>query len=222
MRLTFLRLLAAVLLAAVGSSAQATAIRYTVNEAGLQSQQCLPNCAVFGFLTGTITTDGTTGVGLGPSIITSWNLVLNDGTNIVNLTSANSFITSNFSSLFSATPSDLSFDFSGNPNQELIEFTSSSNGAQLAEIFAGTFSGTPATLEPGGVGIWTGSVDHPDLGLFVAYKAEVTELIGTGGVPVEVAAIPEPSTWAMMILGFFGIGFMAYRRCNQNAALSAA
>ncbi len=27
-----------------------------------------------------------------------------------------------------------------------------------------------------------------------------------------VAAVPEPSTWAMMILGFFGVGFMAYRR----------
>jgi hypothetical protein len=26
------------------------------------------------------------------------------------------------------------------------------------------------------------------------------------------AAVPEPSTWAMMILGFAGIGFMAYRR----------
>ena len=29
------------------------------------------------------------------------------------------------------------------------------------------------------------------------------------------SAVPEPSTWAMMILGFFGVGFMAYRR-KQN------
>jgi hypothetical protein len=27
-----------------------------------------------------------------------------------------------------------------------------------------------------------------------------------------VAAVPEPSTWAMTILGFCGLGFMAYRR----------
>jgi hypothetical protein len=32
----------------------------------------------------------------------------------------------------------------------------------------------------------------------------------TGGTIAE--AVPEPSTWAMMILGFAGIGFMTYRR----------
>ncbi|HKO71528.1 MAG TPA: PEPxxWA-CTERM sorting domain-containing protein [Bradyrhizobium sp.] len=31
------------------------------------------------------------------------------------------------------------------------------------------------------------------------------------------SAVPEPSTWAMMILGFAGIGFMAYRRKEQRA-----
>jgi len=34
-------------------------------------------------------------------------------------------------------------------------------------------------------------------------------------------AVPEPSTWAMMILGFYGLGFMAYRR-KSGATLSAA
>jgi hypothetical protein len=29
---------------------------------------------------------------------------------------------------------------------------------------------------------------------------------------VSVASVPEPSTWAMLILGFAGVGFMAYRR----------
>jgi hypothetical protein len=29
------------------------------------------------------------------------------------------------------------------------------------------------------------------------------------------AAVPEPSTWAMMILGFAGVGFMAYRRKDK-------
>lgn len=36
-----------------------------------------------------------------------------------------------------------------------------------------------------------------------------------------ISAVPEPSTWAMMILGFSGVGFLAYRRRNiiaMNAA----
>jgi hypothetical protein len=36
----------------------------------------------------------------------------------------------------------------------------------------------------------------------------------------SVAAVPEPSTWAMMILGFAGVGFMAYRRRTQTTALA--
>jgi hypothetical protein len=43
----------------------------------------------------------------------------------------------------------------------------------------------------------------------------------TGPRPIETA-VPEPSTWAMMILGFAGVGFMAYRRRNNNAMLRAA
>jgi hypothetical protein len=35
----------------------------------------------------------------------------------------------------------------------------------------------------------------------------------------SVAPVPEPSTWAMMLIGFLGIGFMAYRR---RCALSVA
>jgi fibro-slime domain-containing protein len=32
-------------------------------------------------------------------------------------------------------------------------------------------------------------------------------------------AVPEPSTWAMMILGFFGVGFLAYRRTGTRTTL---
>ena len=30
------------------------------------------------------------------------------------------------------------------------------------------------------------------------------------------AAIPEPSTWAMMLLGFAGIGFVGYRKAKTR------
>jgi hypothetical protein len=49
---------------------------------------------------------------------------------------------------------------------------------------------------------------------------------GTGASGVQqirldevTAAVPEPSTWAMMILGFVGVGFLAYRRRGQGQAL---
>jgi hypothetical protein len=38
----------------------------------------------------------------------------------------------------------------------------------------------------------------------------------------QVAAVPEASTWAMMILGFCGVGFMAYGRKQNGGSLSAA
>ena len=34
-------------------------------------------------------------------------------------------------------------------------------------------------------------------------------------------AVPEPSTWAMMLLGFAGLGFMAYRRKSKPALMAA-
>lgn len=36
------------------------------------------------------------------------------------------------------------------------------------------------------------------------------------------SAVPEASTWAMMMLGFFGVGFLAYRRKSQGAAVRLA
>ena len=34
--------------------------------------------------------------------------------------------------------------------------------------------------------------------------------------PIIMAAVPEPSTWAMLLIGFAGIGFAAYRRSRQH------
>jgi PEP-CTERM motif len=52
----------------------------------------------------------------------------------------------------------------------------------------------------------------------------VADVLGTNSAGVRntgiidfalSSAVPEPSTWAMMILGFLGVGFVAYRRKNQ-------
>ena len=38
---------------------------------------------------------------------------------------------------------------------------------------------------------------------------------------LSIAAVPEPSTWAMLLLGFAGLGFIAYRRKNKAALMAA-
>ena len=38
----------------------------------------------------------------------------------------------------------------------------------------------------------------------------------------SVVAVPEPSTWAMMLLGLAGIGFVGYRRSRKDALLAFA
>jgi len=50
------------------------------------------------------------------------------------------------------------------------------------------------------------------------YSCDNVLLKSVGGM---TAAVPEPSTWAMMIMGFAGVGFMAYRR-KQSPLLMAA
>jgi hypothetical protein len=47
-------------------------------------------------------------------------------------------------------------------------------------------------------------------------------IITSPGIGNSLAsAVPEPSTWAMMILGFAGIGFMTYRRKSKPALMAA-
>jgi len=65
-------------------------------------------------------------------------------------------------------------------------------------------------INPNASGIYTF-----DLKLFSSDNQQL------GDVSIQVNAVPEPSTWAMLILGFAGIGFMAYRRKSQPAVLAA-
>ena len=64
---------------------------------------------------------------------------------------------------------------------------------------------------------------HPSVfqAMFVSYTSPTgsywLELDNLAGV----SAVPEPSTWAMMILGFAGVGFLAYRRGRKQQALAA-
>ena len=71
------------------------------------------------------------------------------------------------------------------------------------------------------VNIATGAIDeqfntgHGGTFFGLSVFGEITS--GGGGGPT----VPEPSTWAMMLLGFAGMGFVAYRKRAAKAALSA-
>jgi outer membrane lipase/esterase len=53
------------------------------------------------------------------------------------------------------------------------------------------------------------------------HLAAAAQLI-EGNYLIQVAeSVPEPSTWAMTILGFAGVGFMAYRRKSKPALMAA-
>jgi len=58
-------------------------------------------------------------------------------------------------------------------------------------------------------------------GIVLALSASFTNAQGGNDVIqavqlTSVGAVPEPATWAMLILGFTGVGFMAYRRSRQD------
>jgi hypothetical protein len=93
-----------------------------------------------------------------------------------------------------------------------------------------TSSGTAPTnvnnvLTPGGPSGQSSTVGYiADFNFGTAYKyyafGASTIAIQSGNVDQElsaVGAIPEVSTWGMMILGFAGVGFLAYRRQNKTS-----
>ena len=76
--------------------------------------------------------------------------------------------------------------------------------------------GTVVDLFDNGVSPTTG-VNYGGFGVAVATSTETLAYVA-GGV---TATAPEPSTWAMMMLGFAGLGFAGYRRSRKAAAVAA-
>jgi hypothetical protein len=80
--------------------------------------------------------------------------------------------------------------------------------------------------EPGSNAIWYGGADtvpaatalNENWGLLFGDKALGARI----SAEPTVAAVPEPSTWAMILLGFAGVGFMAYRRKQNGLAFRVA
>jgi hypothetical protein len=64
--------------------------------------------------------------------------------------------------------------------------------------------------------LFTGSANAP---VFPFATSNLSSLVDGPATITISAAVPEPSTWAMMILGFAGVGFLAYRRKQHGPSL---
>jgi hypothetical protein len=97
------------------------------------------------------------------------------------------------------------------------------DGLKLEIDGRGSATGLPFDLLTDASFTYTSGTNTPaiDGGSFFARNGEQINLT-TNGVTVDVqsvAAVPEPSTWAMMVLGFAGLGFLSYRRGRRNGGL---
>jgi hypothetical protein len=55
-----------------------------------------------------------------------------------------------------------------------------------------------------------------------AITGEFLGVIGNGDFNfIAESSVPEPSTWAMMMLGFASLGYAGYRKAKSSSALSA-
>jgi hypothetical protein len=89
-------------------------------------------------------------------------------------------------------------------NNHLIELDFTIDGATLADMFP-----------------TSGNGGDPVVAYFAANLVSDGDASGQGryvGAEKVIAATPEPSTWAMILLGFFGVGYLAYRKRKGTGA----
>jgi hypothetical protein len=146
-----------------------------------------------GVATGTFSTDSTTGN------VTAFNITTTDGS-ILNGAKYDSTTSEIMNNLFIANSFVAVFSNNLTPYIELgfVNPLTSPEVDPLVPGFTSSYSGS-----------WECCSDNGDM-------REIT-----GGAAVStVSAVPEPSTWVMMVLGFLGLGWTAYRR--KGKALSFA
>lgn len=130
----------------------------------------------------------------------------------------------------------------------VLTTTDNGNGTYTITDIVGTLNGDAITLDaPGGpqgnnnILYFPGSPGLLDFlgfsyttvaGTFNVYYDATGQIFAPGSygsfdgdtdtqIDFSIAAVPEASTWAMMVLGFAGIGLLAYRRKSRFASLAA-
>jgi hypothetical protein len=151
-------------------------------------------------VTGTVTTDGTVGLVTKNNFL-DWDLALNQNGTAINtlIKGDGSFILTN--SILDASPTSLTFDHSLNSTFFLI-ISQNLQSFWCVQGVASVCGGPPSV-----------SAIDTSLGGGIAPRSGVVQY-GTLAVP----AVPEPSTWALMLLGFAGLGYLGYRKSLPRTA----
>lgn len=105
----------------------------------------------------------------------------------------------------------LNFAFGANQNTPSVANGSNSSGAGGVPTFFISFYGKDNKL--GALSGTSGVIAFDDGGGKGA-DGDYDDIV----VRFNVSAVPEPTTWAMMLLGFAGIGLLAYRRKSKAVA----
>ena len=89
---------------------------------------------------------------------------------------------------------------------------------QVGLLYSNVCVGAPAAYGLCGGSGKRGAIDNA----YFTNEAPVVTLVSSSIIGDPIASgVPEPSTWAMMLLGFAGLGFMAYRRKSKPALMAA-
>jgi hypothetical protein len=180
------------------------------------------------------------------------NVLLNPATNVTTVTGTVGqnnllvdFTSTSGSGLLNANPSgqatvsggtgntQLSFELANNATftRSVFNINAATDGSVLIRVeglnIIGGFFQDDFTVDANGQNFFTVTSINGQLMTDISLTAingatfEDVRQVRLGGGSV-VSTVPEPSTWAMMLLGFAGIGFMAYRRNQKGTAFRIA
>ena len=106
--------------------------------------------------------------------------------------------------------------FAGGLGFQSIEFTIEANGVEILDTTFRSLTIAESFFRDNVIDL--GSSLGPNIDLTFGYTLVAD---GSGGFGFDFAvggAVPEPSTWAMMLLGFAGLGYAGYRRGREPCA----
>ena len=187
-----------------------------VNGGAISTEASGANFATFADMYGAFELTLTTGtVGLAPTILGSTSTLQNSsGGGSLDVWVTRTDITG-------PVPNGIRSSFTSNTLTTGWSLTEQSYFSASNQIFGGTLL-SAYTFMPPGLGTFSANAAAAGAGPYsVTQRYTITApSSGQSLATISMAAVPEASTWALMIMGFGGVGVMLRSRRRQGAALA--